>query len=170
MVKNQSDNAGDKEMQVHSLGWEAPPEDSMAIHVSILVWRIPWPEEPGGLQSIWLQRAGHNWSDLLDKLWKAFKTEDLIAVPGHSGDYENAPHQRWTTDSVNFDWGSPLALWIPSLCFYWFHTSCRQLPANDWAWQGYESSPPPGNCGRLWGGTWAGGVPHGFLELLILVK
>ena len=159
-----------KEVQVHSLGWEDPLEDSMAIHSSILVWRIPWPEEPGGLQSIWLQRVGHNWSDLLDKLWKVFKTEDLTAVPGLSGDYENACHQRQTTDSINFDWSSPLVLWIPSLCFYWFHTSCRQLPASGWAWQGYESNPPPGNCGLLWGGTWAGGVPYGFLKLLILVK
>ena len=33
-------------------------------HSSILAWRIPWTEEPGGLQSIWLQRVGHNWNTL----------------------------------------------------------------------------------------------------------
>ena len=37
---------------------------SVATHFSILTWRIPWPEEPGGLQSLGLQTVGHNWSDL----------------------------------------------------------------------------------------------------------
>ena len=35
-------------------------EKEMATHPSILAWKIPWTEEPGGLQSMWLQRAGHN--------------------------------------------------------------------------------------------------------------
>ena len=39
-------------------------EEGMATHSSILSWRIPWTEEPGGLQSMGLQRFGHNWSDL----------------------------------------------------------------------------------------------------------
>ena len=43
-----------------SLGWEDPLEDGMETHSSILAWRIPWTEKPGGLQSIVLQRAGHN--------------------------------------------------------------------------------------------------------------
>ena len=38
-----------------SLGWEYPLEKEMAIHSSILAWRIPWTEEPGGLQSMGLQ-------------------------------------------------------------------------------------------------------------------
>ena len=37
-------------MQVRSLGWEDPLEEGMAIHSSDLAWRIPWTEEPGGLQ------------------------------------------------------------------------------------------------------------------------
>ena len=41
-----------QEMQVLSLGWEDPLEESVATHLSILAWRIPWTEEPGGLQSI----------------------------------------------------------------------------------------------------------------------
>ena len=40
------------ETWVPSLGWEDPLEKGMATHSSILVWRIPWTEEPGGLQSI----------------------------------------------------------------------------------------------------------------------
>ena len=42
-------------MQVQSLGWEYPLEKGMANHSSILAWRIPWTEEPGGLQSTGLQ-------------------------------------------------------------------------------------------------------------------
>ena len=48
------------ETQVQSLGWEDPLEKGMATHSSILAWGIPWTEEPGGLQSMWLQRAGHD--------------------------------------------------------------------------------------------------------------
>ena len=42
------------------LGWVDPLEEGMAIHSSILAWRIPWKEEPGGLQSMGLQRVGHD--------------------------------------------------------------------------------------------------------------
>ena len=41
-----------RETQVQSLGWEDPLEKEMATHSSILAWRIPWTEEPGGLQSV----------------------------------------------------------------------------------------------------------------------
>ena len=44
-------------MQVQSLDWEDPLEEKMAIHSSILAWRIPWTEEPGGLQSMWSQKV-----------------------------------------------------------------------------------------------------------------
>ena len=46
------------------LGREAPLEEGRATHSSILAWRIPWTEEPGGLQSIGLQGVEHDWSDL----------------------------------------------------------------------------------------------------------
>ena len=45
---------------VQSLGWEDPLEKGMATHSSFLAWRIPWTEEPGGLQSLGSQRAGHD--------------------------------------------------------------------------------------------------------------
>ena len=45
---------------VLSLGQEDPLEKEMATHSSTLAWRIPWTEEPGGLQSTGLQRVGHN--------------------------------------------------------------------------------------------------------------
>ena len=40
------------ETQVLFLGWEDPPQEETATHSSILIWRIPWTEEPGGLQCI----------------------------------------------------------------------------------------------------------------------
>ena len=49
-----------QETQVRSLGQEDPLEKEMATHSSILAWRIPWTEEPGGLQSMRLHRVGHN--------------------------------------------------------------------------------------------------------------
>ena len=44
-------------MRVPSLGWEDPLEEEMATHSSILTWKIPWTEEPGGLQSKELQKG-----------------------------------------------------------------------------------------------------------------
>ena len=49
-----------RETQVRSLGWENPLEKEMGTHSSILACRIPWIEEPGQLQSMGLQRVGHD--------------------------------------------------------------------------------------------------------------
>ena len=49
-----------QETQIQSLGWEDPLEKGMAIHASILAWRIPWTKEPGGLQSMGPQRVRHD--------------------------------------------------------------------------------------------------------------
>ena len=49
-----------QEVRVWSLGQEDPLEEGMATHSSVPAWRIPWTEEPGGLQSIGSQRVGHN--------------------------------------------------------------------------------------------------------------
>ena len=56
MVKNTPAEAGDLR---GSLGQEGPLKN-MAAHSSVLAWRIPWTEEPGGLQSKGLQRVGHD--------------------------------------------------------------------------------------------------------------
>ena len=48
------------ETWVRYLGWKDPLEEEMAIHSSILAWRIPWTEEPGELQSMGVPRVGHN--------------------------------------------------------------------------------------------------------------
>ena len=49
-----------QETQVQSLGSEDPLEKGMATHSSILAWRIPWTEDPGGLHSMGSQRVGHD--------------------------------------------------------------------------------------------------------------
>ena len=49
-----------QETRVLSLGWEDPLEEEMTIHSRILAWRIPRTEEPGGLEFMGLQRAGHD--------------------------------------------------------------------------------------------------------------
>ena len=59
---------GMRETRVWSLGWDDPLEKEMATHSSTLAWRIPWREEPGRLQSMGLQRAGHEWATLLTYL------------------------------------------------------------------------------------------------------
>ena len=51
-----------QEIQVWSLGEKHCLEEEMATHSGILAWRIPWTEEPGGLQSRGLQRVGHGWA------------------------------------------------------------------------------------------------------------
>ena len=69
MLKSPSANAGDvRNMGLiprlgRSLGWEDPLKEGVATHFSTFAWRIPWTEEPGGLQSLGSQRVRHNWSD-----------------------------------------------------------------------------------------------------------
>ena len=64
-----------QETQVQSLGWGDPLEKGMATHSSILTWRISWTEEPGGLQSIGLQRVRRDWVNdtfhfLINWMWQ----------------------------------------------------------------------------------------------------
>ena len=59
-VKNSPEMQETQEMLVQSLGGEDRLEEGMATHSGMLAWRLPWAEEPGGLQSIESQRVGHN--------------------------------------------------------------------------------------------------------------
>ena len=61
-VKNSLTKQKMQETQVRSLGQEDPLEKEMATHSSILAWRIPWTEEPGGLQSMGSQRIVYDWA------------------------------------------------------------------------------------------------------------
>ena len=64
VVKNPPAMQEPQEIWVGSLGHEDPLEEGMATHSSILAWRIPWTEEPGGQQSLGSQRVRHDWSNL----------------------------------------------------------------------------------------------------------
>ena len=57
---NPSANAEDLRDVVRFLSWEDPLEEAMATHSCVLAWGIPGTEEPGGLQSVGLQRVGHD--------------------------------------------------------------------------------------------------------------
>ena len=106
-----------QETWVWSLGWEDPLEKRMATHSSILAWRIPWTEEPGGLQSMGSQRVRH------DQAWRTHRgpespTEESqqwllsISPQGRTRHREHGygprsraaaapPHpQRWAPDTV----------------------------------------------------------------------
>ena len=63
-IKNPPAMQEPREMWIQSLSREDPLEKRMATHSSTLAWRIPWTEEPGGLQSTGPQRVGHDWREL----------------------------------------------------------------------------------------------------------
>ena len=123
-------------MWVQSLYREDPLEGGMTTHSSILVWRIPWTEEPGGLQSIGLLRVGHNWSDLAHTLMKELPVEGRsLTLTCH---------------------GRPKASAQPSShpCFSWFPrcsfstSEAAQAPQRP-AWSSARETPYQGECSFL---------------------
>ena len=96
-----------QEMRVWSLGGEDPLEEGRATHSRILGWRIPWTEEPGGSQSMGLQRVGHNWSD-------------LVHTHAQLSDWATTTRKMpWTWPKVFPDTSLPLnsgiVCWVPAL-------------------------------------------------------
>ena len=87
-----------QEMWVQSLDQEDPLEEEMATHSSIFVWEIPWTEEPGGLQSMGLQRVGHDLTtkqkQSIFKPQQKIKTPDLLSI--------STPNKPVYSDSVSF--------------------------------------------------------------------
>jgi len=67
-----------QDTRVQSLGWEDPLEKGMATYSSILAWKISWTEEPGGLQSMGLQRVGHDWAT--DTFQTSYPLVQLIKI------------------------------------------------------------------------------------------
>ena len=97
-------------MQVQSLGGEDPLEEGMATHPSILTWRIPRAEEPGGLQSRGLQRVGHDWNDLACHTSETNHWSPARIWAGQTA-VESLPwlqdfHQGWVT-WINSSFGIP---------------------------------------------------------------
>ena len=68
VVRNPPAMQETQEMRVWSLGLEDPLEEEIATHSSILAWKIPWTEEPSGLQSMGLQRVGDDWAHMHEGL------------------------------------------------------------------------------------------------------
>ena len=106
-VKESACNTGDP----GSIPGEDPLEKGMATHSSILVWRIPWRVEPGGLQSMELQRVGHTW---VSNIFTFHRTKEWV--------------NEWT---ANLDRGG-LRCWsqtfFPSTCIFFLRIS---LEASD---------------------------------------
>ena len=75
-----------RETQVQPLGQEDPLEKEMAIHSSAIAWKIPWTEEPGRLQSMGLQRVGHDWttSHAYVNIWYVKYLKECLAYWNHS--------------------------------------------------------------------------------------
>ena len=91
-----------QETRVWSLGREDPLEKGMAIHSSILAWRIPWTEELGRLQFMGSQRVGHNWATntttatiLLAELFKILKDDAVKVLTQYA---RKSGKQQWPQD------------------------------------------------------------------------
>ena len=105
VVKNPPAMQEPQETGICSLNRENPLEEEMATHSKSLAWRIPWTEEPGGLQSIGLQRVRHAWRD-----WACTHLRDTARFP-------QRPPTLWAQilnlDHVAF-FGN--VMWDPPLC------------------------------------------------------
>ena len=125
MVKNLPAKAG--ETKKHTFDpWvgKIPLEEGMATHSSILAWRIPWTEEPGGLQSIEPHRVRHDWSDL------ACTHANVLGVSLVDQKAKNLPLRQETW--VQFPgWEDPLKKEVASPLQY----SCLRNPTDRRAWQ-----------------------------------
>ena len=89
VVMNLPANAEDVRDKDSILGWEDPLEEGMATHSSMLAWRIPWTEEPVGLQSVGLQTFWHDWSDIASTHTSVYaKIIKMVGGGGHT-DYSH---------------------------------------------------------------------------------
>ena len=75
-----------REIHVQSLGQEDPLEEGMATHSSVLAWRIPWTEEPGGLQSTRSRRVKSNTQERQQRGARGVgRQEEVVLAPGEAG-------------------------------------------------------------------------------------
>ena len=93
VVKNLPANAGGIRDTGSVCGSGRAPEENVATHSSILAWRIPRTEEPGGLRSIGSQRLRHNWSDLSTRILTTFL---MTAKLGDSSSSQSPSYSQWT--------------------------------------------------------------------------
>ena len=93
VVKNPPVNAGDTRDTGSIPGSEDPLEKGMTTHSSILAWRIPWTEEPGGLHSIGSRRVGHDWATKQQQ-WDIYLILSRINMQQRLGDLTNMERAR----------------------------------------------------------------------------
>ena len=95
VVKNPPVNAGDTRDTGSIPGSEDPLEKGMTTHSSILAWRIPWTEEPGGLHSIGSRRVGHDWATKQQlQQWDIYLILSRINMQQRLGDLTNMERAR----------------------------------------------------------------------------
>ena len=94
VVKNLPANTGILKNMAQSLDQDDPLEEGMATHSSILAWRIPWTEEPGGLQSIGLQKVRHDCSDLALTPRSSLSKKGIIHANKPNGGIHSIRHSR----------------------------------------------------------------------------
>ena len=118
--------------RVRSLGREDPLEKEMAPHSSALVWKIPWTEKPGRLQSMGSQRVGHNWATSLSlsitslaKEFKEFPSCVFSILLLHGPWYQMKLSAHWNqTDETGAGYSAIfLGLWVAHQIWGWsLHT------------------------------------------------
>ena len=151
------------ETWVPSLGWGDPLEEGTATHSSILAWRIPWTEEPGGLQSMGLQRVGYDWvtkhSTATLYMFHVYNIKYILTAWNYYMTSRNTQSWNRPKNVCQFKymiemafWGKGVVttvklltnwIWIPDLCLYmlgYFCTdygqNCRnRYPSTPWFWQ-----------------------------------
>ena len=114
------------ETQVRSLGWEDPREKEMATYSSTLTWKIPWMEEPCRLQSMGLQRVGHDWAISLSLTTETWASQVALVVKNPSanvGDVRDMGSNPGSGRSPGEGNGNPLQY------------SCLENPMDRGAWQ-----------------------------------
>ena len=165
------------EIRVRSLGREDPLERYMATHSSILAWRIPWTEEPGGLQPIGSQRVRHNWSNLACMQPEGstrIKREatppqnvksNLTGTGGHGPALHHPAHSRFSIQCSFWGLCSPFyslvtsggSLHLPVRCVCLVHLIHIADPGIEWGAEVTRlrcSQPPGEHTKRLDSGLW----------------
>ena len=101
-VKNPPTMQETQEIWAWSMSWEDPLKEGMATYSSILAWRVPWTDEPSGLQSIGLQKVGCDWSD-----WACILEENTALLSSKNLQIINAGEdvekkESYTVGNVNW--------------------------------------------------------------------
>ena len=116
-------------MLVQSLGWEDPMEEEMVTPSSIVAWRIPWTDVPGGLESMSSQRVRHNWvteHSLMYFYFAMYIFFIYLAISKRSNCQHPLDHRKSIEKSSRKTFISPL-LTIPKPLTVWIKINCGKF-------------------------------------------